>query len=203
MRAARQRCGLTQAELARLAGLDVKTVRKSEQGKRIDVTPLSRLAQALGLEVGQLITLEPADPELQERRREAVWTWSRAFDAHNLDLMLSVYHEDAVLRVPAPPGAPYGGVFRGKEAIRQCNEAAWASQKQEPCRPGELTMHVVDHVITLRGELGFYKPNGELIRFPMISVFTFVEHLIQEHEIQYDTLDFARRLDQLPQPSGS
>ena len=55
IRAQRIALGLTQDKFATLAGLDVKTVRKAEQGKRIDVSTLTRIARALRVDVSRLL----------------------------------------------------------------------------------------------------------------------------------------------------
>ena len=55
IRAERIARGLTQEKLATLAGLDVKTVRKAEHGKRLDATTLAHIAKALRVELSRLI----------------------------------------------------------------------------------------------------------------------------------------------------
>lgn len=195
--AARQRSGLTQLELARVAGVDVKTIRKAERGGRIDLPPLTRLAKAVAIDVQLLIASEPADDDLQERRRTTIYDWARAFDAHDMPGLLALYHDDATLRLPGGPNVPFGGVFRGKELIRQAHEAAWSTTRQEPIRLDQMSLFIAERSITLRGEKGIYMPSGELVRFPCLQVFTFLEHLVSEHEVQFDTLDFARRMGQV------
>ena len=56
----RRRAGLTQAALARQAGLDVMTISRIERGtkKRLEVEPLARLAKALGRTTDHLLGLE-------------------------------------------------------------------------------------------------------------------------------------------------
>ncbi|MCA9204315.1 MAG: helix-turn-helix transcriptional regulator [Planctomycetales bacterium] len=51
---ARQSLGLTQEELARLADVDVKTVRKAEHGGRLDLDTFTKLAFALQTDLNQL-----------------------------------------------------------------------------------------------------------------------------------------------------
>jgi transcriptional regulator with XRE-family HTH domain len=54
---ARTKLGLTQDQLAVLADVDVKTVRKAEHGKRLDLGTLTRLAHALKTDLQQLLVI--------------------------------------------------------------------------------------------------------------------------------------------------
>jgi transcriptional regulator with XRE-family HTH domain len=56
----RRRLGLTQAELARQAGIDVMTISRIERGpkKRLEVEPLARLAKVLGTTTDYLLGLD-------------------------------------------------------------------------------------------------------------------------------------------------
>lgn len=67
---ARVEPGLTQEQLAALADVDVKTVRKAEQGKRLDLGTLTRLAFALDTELNRVIRPSPSETETQIRRRD-------------------------------------------------------------------------------------------------------------------------------------
>lgn len=194
VRTARLQRALTQAELARLAGLDVKTVRKAEQGNRIDLAPLTRLATALDCAVGQLIVPEPVDAEMEDRRRASVIAWALAFDRHDSEALLRLYHDDAILRIAGGSNIPFAGEFRGKAAIRQAHESAWAGPKQEPTDVDNMSLHISDTAVTLSEEKGIYLPNGELFRFPCLQIFIFFDDLIREHEVQFDTLDFVQKM---------
>jgi transcriptional regulator with XRE-family HTH domain len=55
LRTARVGRGFTQEQLAALADVDVKTVRKAEHGKRLDAGTLARLALALEVDVRSVI----------------------------------------------------------------------------------------------------------------------------------------------------
>lgn len=183
----------TQAELARLAGLDVKTVRKAEQGKRIDFIPLSRLAEALEIDVVRLMARGACESDLEHERRETVFRWIKAYDTRDPEALVSLYKDDAVLRIPGGPDVPCSGVFRGKELIRQAHEAAWVTP-QEPARVEELKVHADGNTVALVGEKRFYMPNGESFELRAINLFTFDGTLFIEHEVQYDTLDYVQRM---------
>jgi len=55
IRIARIARGVTQEQLAVCADLDVKTIRKAEHGKRLDVGTLAALARALEVDVQTLV----------------------------------------------------------------------------------------------------------------------------------------------------
>jgi transcriptional regulator with XRE-family HTH domain len=80
VRELRERCGLSQKELAAAAGFDASTVSRIESGeRRLSAGDVVALARAFGVEVGDLLRAdEPAlalraectDEELQESLRE-------------------------------------------------------------------------------------------------------------------------------------
>ena len=108
--------------------------------------------------------------------------------------LLSLYHEDAVLRLPGGPNIPFGGLYKGKAEIRQAHETAWETTNQEPIRVDEMEIHVSDEAVMLPPHKGVYLPNGELVRFPSLQIFAFAENLIIDHQVEFDTLDFVKRL---------
>src|SRR5262245_52335069 len=82
--------GHTQEQLAALAELDVKTVRKAEQGKRLDIETLSRLAAALDVELNRLV--RAGGTHAEGAAREVVMRWPALWDAQDADAMLALYH---------------------------------------------------------------------------------------------------------------
>jgi transcriptional regulator with XRE-family HTH domain len=103
--AARVSRGLTQEQLASLAGVDAKTIRKAEQGKRLDARTLARLALALEMDLEQLVRGAPTDMGQAARRRTAE-KWVRAWDAQDLAGVMACYHADL------PDNAPGTGRYR-------------------------------------------------------------------------------------------
>jgi transcriptional regulator with XRE-family HTH domain len=66
----RRAAGLTQEQLARASDVGVDAVRKWERGKRTPMLDMAvRLAEALGVTVGQLAGSEPM-PAPKKRRRK-------------------------------------------------------------------------------------------------------------------------------------
>jgi transcriptional regulator with XRE-family HTH domain len=197
IRAARISRGLTQEQLAALAELDVKTVRKAEQGKRLDLGSLTRLAHALQSDLSRLIRPGRSNSDREVRRREHIMRWHRLWDAEDSDGLIALYHENAVLHLPGGPNIPFGGTFCGRHEIRQANETAWRTTRTAPARPGDFSLIVTDDSVILEGEKGVWLPSGELIRLGCVQIFTFEGDLIVDHRVEYDTLKFAQLL-QLP-----
>jgi transcriptional regulator with XRE-family HTH domain len=183
--------GLTQEQLADSAGLDVKTVRKAEQGGRVDLASLSRLAAVLDVSLDRLVSGGSETPT-DRARRESVQRWHRAWDAHDVDAILALYHDEAVLHLPGEPDIPFAGVHRGKEAIRRCHETAWANFRTEPVPPGDFSVLVCEDTVVLWGSKGVSGPDGTVVKLSSIQVFTFEGDRIIEHRVEFDTLRFSR-----------
>ncbi len=201
--AARTRRGLTQEQLASLAGVDVKTVRKAEQGKRLDARSLARLALALETNLQQLIRgAAPGDP-VQLTRRSVVEKWQRAWDAQDLAALMACYHQEAVVHLPGGPNIPFGGTFRGKAEIARANQSAWATCRTVPLDLAEISFVVGDDTVLMQGAKGVYLPRGDVVRLWSMQTFRFGGLLIVEQRVEYDTLKFAQLLGLPPaDPAG-
>ncbi len=163
--------GFTQEDLANQADLDVKTVRKAEKNGRIDLESLTRVALALGTSLGQFI-LPETTPDESLPIRETIIRWHLAWEAHNMEDLLAVYTDDAVLALPGAPHVPFGGVHRGKAEIRKAHEFVWAGPKQEPFRVGDFEILLSGDSADRERQPGVYSPSGELIRFPCLQIFS-------------------------------
>jgi transcriptional regulator with XRE-family HTH domain len=194
IRTARVGRGLTQEQLATRADVDVKTVRKAEQGKRLDVGTLARIALALGADVRSLVRASNPESDLQSARRRAVECWQAAWDARDMEAILALYHEDAVLHLPGGPHIAFSGAYRGKNQIRRANELAWSTAQTVPQRPQDYSLIVSGDTVVLHGVRGLYLPGGEAIWLTNTYIFTFQGDLIVEHRVEYDTLGFSQAL---------
>jgi transcriptional regulator with XRE-family HTH domain len=192
LRSVRVHQGLTQEGLADLAGLDVKTVRKAERGGRLDVSTLGRLADALETGTGDLVRRCRPETRPQARRHDAVRRWVEAWDAHDRDAVLAIYHEEATLRLPGDPTIPFHGTFRGKDQILHAYETAWDACRTDPVRREDFAIYVADDVAVLEGRKGVHLPNGEIASLRCVQLFTFDGDLVIDHRVEYDTLEFAR-----------
>jgi transcriptional regulator with XRE-family HTH domain len=192
--AARKRLGFTQDGLAQAARIDTKTIRKAERGERIDVQPLTRLAQTLGVELATLIVAEDSSPVMAKKRREVFLCWHSAWNDLDIERVLSVYHDDAVLHLPGAPMIPFGGDHCGKAEIGRITELVWATVPQERHPLDEVTILVSGDIVTVKGVTKIQMPDGKLYHLPSIMTFLFTGELVVDHDVHYDTLDFATRI---------
>lgn len=195
--------GLTQEQLASLAGIDVKTLRKAERGQGIDLGILTRISFALDLDISKLIVVRRSPHELEIHRRDALLRWNRCFNAHDMGGLLCLYHDHAVLHLPGEPDIPFAGEHRGKEAIRRANEIAWKTFETEPMLNEDLSLLVSDNTVVLSGKCGVRLPDGCTEKRSFAQIFTFLpeSELVVDHRVEYDTLYFARLL-QLQKAAG-
>jgi transcriptional regulator with XRE-family HTH domain len=202
VRRLRKKRGFTQERLAQGAGVDVKTIRKAERSQRLDLATLTRISFALEVEVSDLIVPMRSHRELEISRRDAVLRWHRAWDARDVEALLSVYHDAAVLHQPGEPAIPFAGEHRGKQAIRRAHEIAWSTCKTDPVGADDFRLLVSDNSVILNGKMGFREPGGESVKLACLQIFTFLgdTDLVIDHIVEYDTLNFARALGFAPPP---
>jgi putative transcriptional regulator len=72
LKAARERAGMTQAELARRAGVSLRTIQSWEQGRRVPVSPdFFKLVKALGVSADDFAVItEPEPPKAKKPARK-------------------------------------------------------------------------------------------------------------------------------------
>ncbi|MGC3967400.1 MAG: nuclear transport factor 2 family protein [Pirellulales bacterium] len=192
---AHTRLGLHQKGLSELARIDVKTVRKAERGQRIDIAPLTRLAYALNVDLRELVRPDLDDDGWDVRGRDLILKWNRLWEAHDLEGVLALYHDDAVFSIPGAENLPFSGSHRGKEQLRKLHVDTWATMRYEPIRAEELEIFVSKDAVTMQGAKGVYLPSGELVYVPTVHVFLFKDDLIIDHSVAYDTLKFAKQFN--------
>jgi len=197
---ARRARGLTQEQLASIAGIDVKTLRKAEGSQRIDLGTLTKISFALAVDIRTLIVPTGSLQELEIRRRDAVLRWHRFWDAHDLEGLLSVFHDSAVVHLPGGPDIPFAGEHRGKEAIGRAHEIAWSICETDPVGSEDFSLLTSDSSVILNGKKGVRLPNGGTVKLTCLQIFTFAEgsDLVVDQLVEYDTLSFARLLGLSP-----
>lgn len=194
IRSARVGQGLTQEQLATRADVDVKTVRKAEQGKRLDAGTLGRIAEALAVDINSVLRRTTEESTAHTARRSVVERWQAAWDARDIDAIMALFHDRAELHLPGGPQIPFSGVYRGKEAIRRANELAWATAQTVPQQPADYSLIVSGDSVVLHGRRGLRLPNGEAVWLTNIHIFTFDGDLIVEQRVDYDTLGYSQAL---------
>jgi transcriptional regulator with XRE-family HTH domain len=187
----RQVQGMTQEQLAERTGLDVKTVRKAEQGKRLDLGTITKLCFVLQTELGHLIRPTRSAREIEIRRRDVVINWQRAFNNRDLSGIMRCYDEYAVLHLPGAPEIPFGGTFRGHKEIRRATQIYWKSCPTELMDDKDYSILVSYDTAVVQGHKGVPLPDGSISQLHYTQLLTFVGELIVDHRIEYDTLNFA------------
>jgi transcriptional regulator with XRE-family HTH domain len=190
--------GMTQEQLAEKAGLDVKTVRKAEQGRRLDLGTITKLCFVLQTELGHLIRPIRSARDLEIRRRDVVISWQRAFNNRDLTSIMRCYGHDAVLHLPGAPEIPFGGTFRGHKEIRRATQIYWKSCPTELMDDKDYSILVSYDTAVVQGHKGVPLPDGSISQLHYTQLLTFIGELIVDHRIEYDTLNFARLLGYTP-----
>lgn len=180
LRAARTSRGLTQEQLAARAQIDVKTVRKAEQGKRLDLGTLTQIAFALDVELNQIIHLSPSETEVQVRRRDVVLRWLRAWEVRDLDALVALHHEHVVMHLPGGPGIPFSGTFRGHAEFRRLHESAWSTSETVPIPREDFSLLVADDTVIWNARPGLKLPDGRVVKLPAVHIYRFEGDLIAE-----------------------
>lgn len=194
--------GMTQEQLAEKTGLDVKTVRKAEKGKRLDMGTLTKLCFVLQAELGQLI-IRPSRSarELEIRRRDVVIHWQRAFNGRDLDGLVRSYRDDAVLHLPGAPQIPFGGAFGGHKEIRRAAQILWKSCPTERLDEKDYAILVSGDTVIIQGHMAVRLPDDSVSPLDYTQIMTFAGELIVEHRVEFDTLNYARLRGLLPADS--
>ena len=170
--------GETQEKLAAAASIDVKTVRKAEQGQRVDLNTLNELARVLGVRLPALMAEPKAAIDIQQLRVRAVESWISAWNRHDLDALMMLYHNDAVMSLPGGAGVPSGGRFEGKAAIRRVQEQAWQTSAPFPLNWRDTILTTISDMIVLLNTRSIQLPDGDEGFVSTARIYRFVDHLI-------------------------
>lgn len=189
LRSARKSLGLTQEQLAALAGVDVKTVRNGESGSRLDVASLTTIAAALDLELSEVLADSGA---VRKSRYSVVKRLQLAWLRRDAEQLLLAYHADAVLVLPGEPLIPFSGRHQGHTEIARVCERAWCSLTELPCRDSKQLVLDSPTAFAFRCCGRFRTNTHQLFRLSCTHIFEFEERQIIHHHIEYDTLALSR-----------
>ncbi len=188
IRELRKSLALTQEDLAVLALCDVKTVCAAEKGRRVDFGTLQRIAEALSVNLSSVS--QQAEQALQQSRRQirSIRAWQRAFDRGDVDGMLKLYRDDAVLRFPWSHKTTGGGAYRGKDALRRLIKTLFACLDPTTEAQQKLRLHAVDDCVFLRGQLrAKVRVTGHILASEVFHEFRMRQEKIVEQTALFDT----------------
>ncbi len=189
---ARKSLGLTQEQVAVLADVDVKTVRKSESNTRLDVATLGRIAAALGLELCEVLAESTA--AVRTSCRSTVRRWQFAWLRRDMQRLLLCYHADAVVVLPGEPFMPFSGRHQGHVAIASVCNVAWSFLTSLPGRGCDQLVIDSPLAVALQCFSQFASSKGHLFQLNCTHIFQFEKLQIVKHYIDYDTLLMSRVL---------
>ena len=190
IRELRRQRGTTQEQLAALANIDVKTLRKAEGGGRLDLPIVGRIAEALQVNLSQ-IAASAGGKDVQDQNMQTVRSWNDAFFARDLELAMSFHHPEVELIIPNSEGLPGGGNFRGIEEMRRHLTEVFAALDEYQLFG--MQIHAVEDFVFLRSEASArIIANGKRFGSYYSNEFRLVEGLIVHRTV---ITDFASMRD--------
>ena len=193
IRRRRKRLGLTQEELASRAEVDVKTVRNAEANRNLDADTLQRIAMALTVELSYIAVTSSDSNRQAPRRIRIIEKWIEAFNDQDVDGMVAVYHDDALLTFPTGGEMPGGGTYKGKEQLRRQAEESFACFKTEPFTSQSFRIHSAGDFVFLRGSAAVtVKATGASFTAELLHEFEFNDDKVTRHTGLFDTASMLK-----------
>ena len=204
MKLARLRRGMSQDDVAHQAELDVKTVRKAEQGRRLDIRTIALIALTLHVDLLSLITLsnEPIEtvesPHLQQAK-----TFVRFYDSGGVlhsddcDDCRELCAPDFEFNCPADPQhVPFAGVWRGFDGFLQFLEIFHSvfERQRNSLIPDYL---VADQRVVARYMDQVFFHGHEMPPFWVNLHFQFRDGLLVRVDDEFDQFNARRSFDEL------
>lgn len=198
IRRLRKAQALTQEDLAASVGCDVKTVRRAEHSRNVDLYTLGRVAAVLDVPFHEIVNGHDARAS-QQARLDVVHRYRRAFNERDSDAMLDCCHDDIVMRLPGAPDVPFAGEFRGKEEAARMHELVFASAQTEAITPENMSFFADGDVVFAYGVLEMAsRASGDVAKLISTTLFRFDGLKIIELVSGYDSLEMSKVLNAPP-----
>ena len=187
IRKLRKSQGLSQESLATAIGCDVKTIHHAENGKRVHLDTLVKLAQALGVEL-RVIHISSDDPdEFLELGLRKIDRWRNSFGAMCVESLVDVYHEEAHMAYPGLDTLCNDGKTTGKSVIRAQFDLLFREFHFDPWPELSAYIHAAENFVFLRGEVtGTVRRTGVRFTSRAIHEFEFAGKRVRRHVGMFD-----------------
>ena len=190
----RKALGLTQEQLAARCDCSTRTIRSAENGSRVDMTTLSRLANAFAVSIHSL-SLDVTDDQDMERNRRIAMEWEDAFFHSDLERLLALHHPDAETVLPGSEGMPAGGNFLGLDQLRDHFRGVFETFEYLENHSNEFTA-VGEKVFQRSHSTWRVKANNQQFTSTFINEFSFKDGKIIHRLTVSDLTDVHEALDE-------
>ena len=169
----RQSHGLTQLEVAQLAGVSERTVRNAESGKRLFRDFLEYIAGALEVPLVEVATFPKELCVDRAMARRILTAFFRLFDEGSFGELKDLFASTATLVQPGPPGIPLYGTFHGAEIEKFYQEQCIPLLQFRTEQPQVQSVYVGENFISVyTTDAGLGAPTGKVAK-PYSGMITF------------------------------
>lgn len=192
VRQRRRELGMTQEHLAHSADCDVKTIRNAEAGRSLDVSTLQRIADALKIDLKEIVDGTPGPDSVRKQRNQSLDQWKNDWNGQAIDQLVELYHDDGILRFPSGVDFPGSGDFEGIDEICRHHSLLFEFCQLKLKQAGNLVIQPGVDAIFFRGEIaGQVISTGKTFRSEVLHEFRFRDEKVQEHLVLMDTASIS------------
>ncbi len=120
-------------------------MRKAERSESLDLATIQRLALALGVEQARLM-----NTELDEAKIQVALDYIEAFNRRDPEAVAAIFHEEGSVTVMTDPGLPGGGLFAGKDGVKEWAGVCMEAMRMQPMTPEMFHIDVVGEYVLIR-----------------------------------------------------